>query len=81
MKFASPHKYIKNTSTNGRTLTEHMLNSSGRPQTPKRTRIIPMQSGMVKERIKEETGSDQHPWQGAEGEERFSYSEKPPHGR
>ena len=31
MEFVSPHKYIKNTSTSGIVLTEHLLNISGRP--------------------------------------------------
>ena len=37
----SLHKYMKNTSTNGTNLTEHMLNTSRGPWTPKRTRKIP----------------------------------------
>ena len=69
VEFTSPHKCIKNTSTNG-ILTKHLLNTSGRSSTPKRTRKVPMQLGRTKER-KEEMGRDQHPWWGAEGEERF----------
>ena len=37
----SPHKYIKNTSTNGTILIEHLLNIGERPWTPKRTRNPP----------------------------------------
>ena len=37
MEFTSPHKCIKNTSTNGTILTD-LLNSSRGPQTPKWTR-------------------------------------------
>ena len=36
------HKYIKNTLTNDTVLTEHLLNTSRRPQTPERTRKISM---------------------------------------
>ena len=42
LEFTSPHKHIKNTSTNGTILTEHMLNTSRRPRTPKRKRRIPV---------------------------------------
>ena len=72
VEFTSPHKCIKSTSTNG-ILTKHLLNTSGRSWTPKRTRKVPMQLGRMKERKerKEEMGRDQHPWWGAEGEERF----------
>ena len=52
-EFISPHKYIKNTSTNGTVLTEHLQNISRRLQTPKRTRKIPLQLGRMKERKKE----------------------------
>ena len=48
-EFTSPHKYNKNKSTNVTVLTEHLLNTSKRPQTPKRTRKIPMQPGRMKE--------------------------------
>lgn len=48
-EFTSPHKYIKNKSTNVTIFTDHMLNTSKRPQTPKSTRKIPMQLGRMKE--------------------------------
>ena len=51
MEFTSPHKCIKNASTNG-ILTKHLLNTSGRSWTPKRTRKFPMQLGRIKERKK-----------------------------
>ena len=35
VEFISPHKCIKSTSKNGTILTEHQLNTSSRPQTPK----------------------------------------------
>ena len=38
VELPSSHKYIKNTSTNGTILTEHLLNTGRRPQTPERTR-------------------------------------------
>ena len=38
VELTSSHKYIKNTSTNGTILTEHLLNTGRRPQTPERTR-------------------------------------------
>ena len=50
MEFISPHKYIKNTSTNGIILTEQMLNISRWLQSPKRKRKIPWQAGRKKKR-------------------------------
>ena len=81
MEFASLHKYIKNTSTCETVLTEHLLNSSRKPQTPRRARKIPMQLGRkkVRKKKKEGMGWDQHPWQGTEGEERLLHSEQPIH--
>ena len=35
VEFASPHKYIQNTSTNGTILTEHLLDTSRGPWTLK----------------------------------------------
>ena len=40
-ELVSPYNYIKNTSTNGTILTEHLLNISGRLWTCKRIRKIP----------------------------------------
>ena len=37
-EFVAPHKFLKNTSTNGIIPTELLLNSSGRLRTPKRTK-------------------------------------------
>ena len=48
--FTSPHKYIENTSTSGTTCTEHLLNTSRGPQTPKRTRKYACIMGRTKER-------------------------------
>ena len=53
MEFISPHKYIKNASTNRTILTEHWLNTSRGPRTPKRTRKIPMKLGRMEERRRE----------------------------
>ena len=41
VEFISPHKRIKNTSTNGTILTGHWLNTNRGPWTHKRTRKIP----------------------------------------
>ena len=65
MEFTSPQKYIKNTSTNGTILTDHLLNTSRRPWKPKRTRKIPTQPGSV--------GQDLHPWWGAEEQMRSQH--------
>ena len=48
VEFVTSHKYIKNSSTNGTVPTEHLLNISGRLQTPKR----------IKEKRKEESQKD-----------------------
>ena len=58
MEFVAPHKYLKNTPKNGTILTEHLLNMSGRLQTPKRTRKIPSTTGQderKKKKRKEES--------------------------
>ena len=39
----SPHKYIRNTSTDRTILKDHLLSTSGRLQIPERVRNIPMQ--------------------------------------
>ena len=80
MKFTSLHKYIKNTSTSGTNLTEYLLNTIGGPWTPKRTRKILTQPGRTKGR-KTKRGNEKGPapLRGAEGEESFLHSEKPPH--
>ena len=83
MEFITLKKYIKNTSTNETILIEHLLNISGRLQTPKRTRNIPTQLGRMKERREKEKRNkkrDQQPWREAEGEGRSPHSEKLPHG-
>ena len=51
-----PHKLIKNTSTHGKIIIEHLLNTSRGPQTPinKRTRKIPIKPGKTRKREKEE---------------------------
>ena len=45
-----PHKLIKDTSTHGKILTEHLLNTSRGPQAPvnKRTRKIPIKPGKMR---------------------------------
>ena len=37
----SPHKYVKNTSTYGKTPTEHLLNAGRRPETSQKARKSP----------------------------------------
>lgn len=37
------HKYIRNTSTDGTILKDHLLNTSGRLRIPERVRKIPLQ--------------------------------------
>ena len=67
----------------GTILIEHLLNISGRLQTPKRTRKIPSQLGRMKERRKKGKRNqkrDQQPWREAESEGRSPHSEKLPHG-
>ena len=50
-----PYKLVKNTSTHGKILTEHLLNTSRGPQTPikKRTRKIPIKPGKIRKRERE----------------------------
>ena len=81
MEFTSPSKYIKNTDTNGASLTEHLLNTIRGSWAPERTRKIPTQPGRTKERQKEKRKWDgtSAPGGGTEGEERFLHTGKPPH--
>ena len=53
MEFISPHKCIKNISTNGIVLTEHLLNTSRGPLTFKKTRKNTAKLGRTKEIRKE----------------------------
>ena len=80
MEHTSPHKYIKNTSANKTVLTEHLLNTSRIPWALKRTRKIPWQAvGWKKDKRKEKTEWDLHPWgEGVEGEERVPHLGKTP---
>ena len=61
MEFTSPHKYIKNTSTNGTILTEHLLNTSRRPQTPKRTKKNSHTTGQDERKEKKKIGNGKGP--------------------
>ena len=83
MEFTSSHKYIKNTSTDGTILTEHLLNISRGPWTSKRSRKIPMKPGNMKEmKKKRKKGNKIGPGPlegGAEREECFPHSGNPPH--
>ena len=67
MKFVAPDKCVKNTSTNGTVLTEHLLNISRRLRTSIKTRKIPLQPGRTKERKKENRNDerDQKPLAGS----------------
>ena len=42
-KMVSPHKYIRDTSTDRTILTDHLLNTSGRLWRAERVRKIPLQ--------------------------------------
>ena len=82
-----PHKYIKNTSTCGTTLTEHLLNAGRRPQISQKARKSPRtwvgqkkKEKKKKTEIKEE-GWDLHLWEGAVKEEKFPHTRKPLHWR
>lgn len=81
-----PHKLIKNIFTLEKILTEHLLNTSGGPQTPinkKMLRKIPIKPGKMRKskrernRIRRMMGPE--PWHGAEGDERFLHLWKPPY--
>ena len=48
-----PNKYVRNTSTCGTTLTEHLLNAGRRPQTSQRARNSP--STWIGQKMKEKT--------------------------
>ena len=48
MELTSFYKYLKNTSTGGAVLTEHLPGRKRRPQTPERTRKVSMQLGRMK---------------------------------
>ena len=49
-----PHKYIINTSTCGTTPTEHLLNTSRRPQTSQKARNSPTYLGRAKTKNKKQ---------------------------
>ena len=68
-EFVSLHKYIRNSSTKGTVLIEHLLNNSERFWTPKRTGKIPSQWGRTKERKRKKRNHkrDQQPRTEAEG--------------
>ena len=53
MEFVAPHKFIKNTSTNGTVPTELLLNGSNRLWTPKRIK----ERGKKKRGIKKKTSN------------------------
>lgn len=58
-----PTNNRKDTSTNRTNLTEHLLDTSRRPQTPERTRKISIRQEEGKKKRME--GRDMHPWEGA----------------
>lgn len=82
MKFVAPDKCVKNTSTNGTVLTEHLLNVRGRLWTPKRTGKMPLQLTRMKDQRKKKRNQtkDSQPWWEAEGEGKSPHSDKFPHG-
>ena len=75
----SLHIYIKNASTFGRTLTEHLLNAGTRPQTCKRARVSPRNWVGQKEKRKRNqdracaTGREEKLWR-----RKSFYTEKSP---
>ena len=75
----SLHIYIKNASTFGRTLTEHLLNAGTRPQTCKRARVSPRNWVGQKEKIKKKSGQSLCHWEGRKAvkEEEFLHREVP----
>ena len=78
----SHHIYIKNTSTFGKTLTEHLLNAGRRPQTYKRARVSPCNwVGQKKKKKKKKSEPDLCHWEGGKvvKEEKFLHTEKSPH--
>lgn len=60
-----PTNNRKDTSTNRRNLTEHLLNTSRRHRTAERTRKISKSSGRLKGKKKRMEGRDVRPWEGA----------------
>ena len=77
----SHHIYIKNTSTFGKTLTEHLLNAGRRPQTYKRARVSPCNwVGQKKKKKKKEIRTGPVPLGGrksCEGGKVSTYREVP----
>ena len=61
MKFASLHDNIKNTPINGTILKKHQLNTSGRPQTPKRKRKILTWPVRMKKKKRKKRGNRRRP--------------------
>lgn len=72
------HKYIRNTSTDGTILKDHLLNTSGRLRIPERVRKIPLQPlGWRKDKKKRDIKKrNQQFWWKAEGDEGVLQSEK-----
>ena len=65
--------------TKGTVITEHLLNTSRGPQTPKRAKEYPCNQEKRKSGGWRGMGWDLRPWRGAEGKERFLQSWKPTH--
>ena len=68
------NKYVKNTSTRGTILIEHLLNTGRRTQDFWKGKKISTWPGRTKEKEKrkrKESGQDLHPSKGAMKEERF----------
>ena len=78
----TPHKYIRNTSTCGKTPTEHLLNAGRRPQMSQKARNSPRTRGGEKKKEKNRhkgEGQDLHLWEGGVKEEKFPHTRKPLH--
>lgn len=78
----SHHTYIKNASTFGKTLTEHLLNAGRRPQTYRRARVSPRNWVGQKEKKKRKIRTGCVPLGGRKSceEEKFLHTEKSPYG-
>ena len=77
-----PHKYIKNTSTRGKTPIEHLLNAGRGPQTSQNVRKYPRTWVRQKKKEKTETkesGWDLYLWDRAVKEEKFPHTRKALH--
>ena len=76
-----PHKYIRNKSICGTTLTEHLPNAGIRPQTSQKVRKSPRTWVGQKKKQRQKNRDGTAPQEGAVREEMFPHTRKPLHGR